>query len=1570
MEQVVPAQVAEVLATGSDGGLTYGSGYRIGPKLVLTCAHVLPEEPGHAEYRIRLGGGRAGEFTAQLCWNGNDHGVDVALLRLDGADAGECRRARLGAFAERSGNPRPCVAVGYPRSNLRPNGGPRDSHEARGELRLASGNKTGLLEFVVAGGEPRDVGDGPDSYWHGFSGSAVFTGELLVAVASDHLGTAGPGRLDAVAVKDAYDADATFRELLAEDGIGDPVVLRGQRTDPIDGTADWRLRAVLSSTVARWRPFSPLLPPDVDVNELHQPVRVRPVGHGDRDGSVALTPMVVQEPSWGEQRNKAPERAEQDAWLWEPDQITWSNVLIRGRPGYGKTWLLRHHAATLAERSLAQLDSGAAVDTVPLYIEATAFGGRLPDDPGRHEVWTALARSLTREPAAGGARLDEADALAVIEDAAASGRLSICLDALDEVPVSRQNRVYLAISWLEADNCRLVLSARPSASALPLEPRPERVEVALLGFETYRDIRRFVRAWFHGTARRAEAVERVLQDARVRDLAKVPLFAALLCHLYGAQRTPQTLPATPTGLAYEAAMSLLSGRPHDTAARRAIDAANPPDSRLRLTVLADALSTTAEGWRSPIEPLSRRELRRALQEHPDHQVLQASAEYRAAAMGRTGPADAVWEYLLDGLLVTDDSSDHEQTLRFVHRVFGSLCLAVHYARLPEEQQWEVLEEHRWFDGEWDEVIPMLTVFSPHRDDFVRRLLETPDDAFGEQRLLAARCIAADPAKFAQETADATTAEVVKLVHSPRHFDRVRALSVLRMLVGVGVPAAKDAALALLADEQVVGSVRNHIVVTLAHVKDPAGLDTAAKLLSDTGGSLTDRLACGEALVLARRAEGVAMVCEALSAERDGYNRLVLAGALTVGDEAEIAAASEFVDDHGRDRYARGAVAIALAGSGALGADRAAQLIDDPTLAWSDRARVGAARVQSGQPLGRPALDRLVGNPNLRAADRALLLLALLRRGGTEVIDESLEVIGSDHVEWLTRKRLAEALARLGEPGRTALRSFAARGNVATALRLRAIDALVEVGDAEAERLAADWTAEEKVPAWIRCRLASALLRNGHCVPDGIVDTLLATAKGERRLEFVQALALSGASRAENVAVELLHAVADERSEMTLSPGTVVEDLAKGGQYGIAALRKVAAEQDVDIAVRYLAIVALAVWDRSGGTPAGRWLAGDSDPTLRLRLAVTLGRFGVEAAFEPLLDLLSTAKAMVYAPLYQFLSAPSTTAEMVDRARAPVAALMAESPAPQRQSPMIGLGPDLLRSRGIVFRTRAEGDALTRRLYDELELAVGESLFRFMFNYEAEEFEQYADADDGRAIQFLEVLHPNHGDVVRAELDRLIEEYRIRYGKRQADSLPTEPITRLARVSHDVDEWMRMGMGPDHVYDLAASRRALFVLPALRQGTLTGLNLLKLASEMTTEWPKYEAHWYLLDLVREFGPISAYNIAVDTGALLDRLRRHLAAGNEFKLLNGGCLGIMVHHSRDVRVPFYFYAALGAALRGSWTWAADLMGKAAKGASPGQRAAGMATIEEVTQMHGLDRERMAALADLLANGPQEE
>lgn len=162
--------IADVRVRARGGGVRGGTGYLVGPSLVLTAAHVLE---GHENVDVRLGVDPPGEFVrCTVRWT-SEH-LDVALLRLE--KARHCPPVHWGRFF--GDDPQRYDALGYP--DLAANDHRRDVKHLQGSLRPLDGIVSGDLVLSVQREYTKDVP------WNGFSGTAVFTKGLLVGVIAVH----------------------------------------------------------------------------------------------------------------------------------------------------------------------------------------------------------------------------------------------------------------------------------------------------------------------------------------------------------------------------------------------------------------------------------------------------------------------------------------------------------------------------------------------------------------------------------------------------------------------------------------------------------------------------------------------------------------------------------------------------------------------------------------------------------------------------------------------------------------------------------------------------------------------------------------------------------------------------------------------------------------------------------------------------------------------------------------------------------------------------------------------------------------------------------------------------------------------------------------------------------------------------------------------------------------------------------------------------------------------------------------------------------------------------------------
>jgi hypothetical protein len=225
---LVPGQVVEVLVQREEHG-AYGSGYQIGPHLVLTARHVT-DGPGTIRVRFGCRPDPTVKIPARVVWRGA--ATDVALLWLDWPDEAPPWPVVVPAFGHLPAMSARRVAfttVGFPlhKERERPGGGGlRDSDQVDGEIPTAANAKTALLDLHRDG---RPLTLGPT--WQGISGAAVFARGLLVgtvvqAEASDTPLIAEPlavpvGKLrPAVAERrEPEERIQAFRQQLEADGV-------------------------------------------------------------------------------------------------------------------------------------------------------------------------------------------------------------------------------------------------------------------------------------------------------------------------------------------------------------------------------------------------------------------------------------------------------------------------------------------------------------------------------------------------------------------------------------------------------------------------------------------------------------------------------------------------------------------------------------------------------------------------------------------------------------------------------------------------------------------------------------------------------------------------------------------------------------------------------------------------------------------------------------------------------------------------------------------------------------------------------------------------------------------------------------------------------------------------------------------------------------------------------------------------------------------------------------------------------------------------------------------------------
>ncbi|GAA3779677.1 NACHT domain-containing protein [Streptomyces chiangmaiensis] len=667
-----------------------GSGYLLGPRLVLTAAHVVVGQDGiHAI----VPGGR-GEITCRLVWEGTHEDCDVALLLaaddLVGPEAAvDWAPVRWGQTSDL--RPRPnCQTIGFP-AVQRAGSGQLDSEQLIGTLKPGSSMVRGGYVVDLDHTPPAPPQDGT-SPWAGMSGAALFDGELLVGVVTTDPGGWQHSRLMAVPAT-AIHIVAGFYDAYLEH-LGELPILEdaGRKRAPRTGFeseygsyveqnyGELRIFGLDFSRSARaqW----PLDTAYLSLELSHQ---------SSQDRADFLEAAPRHEASSGRQRVEAALSGKR-------------RILLRGLAGSGKTTLIQWLAITAARDDfsyrLGHLD-----DSVPFVLPLRTLirRGELPR-PG--DFLAATGTPLTPPP-------DWAEQ--VMRD----GRALLLIDGVDEIPERDRERTQQWLTGLLAayPDCNCVITTRPTAVSEGWLARRDFTELNLLPMNQ-QDVEAFVGRWHRAAFEGAEAeperdryAERLLDTLRrKRDLARLatnPLMCAMICALHRDRRT--YLPESRMEL-YSAALTMLLVRrdkERDVGAPEGFDI--PEDAQRQL-----------------LQEFAWWLIRNGQTEAEQDKVVRLIERLLPAMPGVAPPERArdVLRHLLrrSGLL----REPTPQTIDFVHRTFQDYLGA---KAAVEAQDLPQIVEHA-ADPQWEDVVRMAVGHGrpEERATLIGGLLERGDAA--------------------------------------------------------------------------------------------------------------------------------------------------------------------------------------------------------------------------------------------------------------------------------------------------------------------------------------------------------------------------------------------------------------------------------------------------------------------------------------------------------------------------------------------------------------------------------------------------------------------------------------------------------------------------------------------------------------------------------------------------------------------------------------------------------------------------------------------------------------------------
>ncbi|MFF1809671.1 NACHT domain-containing protein [Streptomyces sp. NPDC058251] len=502
-----------------------GSGYLLGPRLVLTAAHVVsPDTETHV-----IVPGKSRPVRCQTIWSAYEKDVDAALLLAESElyeppqRQSEVEPVTLGRLEGLQAWPG-AHAIGYP-DVQRDQDGNMDTDQITGVLKPGSGILRGTYALDVAHVVPTPR-DGLTSPWAGLSGAPLFIESALVGIVRADQNGWRNSRILVTPISKILD-DANFQEACEIQRC----VTRNRNLIPARAEENGFERHYRNFVISQHSELTiiglsqgsnqevwPLETSYLSLELLEESRSAREFGSRSKIDASHST----------EELSRTPQRAEHAL-------AGRYRVLIRGEAGSGKTTMLQWLATSTARGDLPESLADFA-DYVPILLKLRTFVHR-EELPTPEDFLSIAAKPLAGLPGAQG----------WVTRQLSNGRALLLIDGVDEVAEGDRDRTrnWLAEIMAAFPDSRYVITTRPSAVREGWLSNTHFAEFELLPMGRS-DVFAFIDKWHEAVAStmtyqyenllqledwRSILRRAILAKPGLSQLATSPLMCALICAL-------------------------------------------------------------------------------------------------------------------------------------------------------------------------------------------------------------------------------------------------------------------------------------------------------------------------------------------------------------------------------------------------------------------------------------------------------------------------------------------------------------------------------------------------------------------------------------------------------------------------------------------------------------------------------------------------------------------------------------------------------------------------------------------------------------------------------------------------------------------------------------------------------------------------------------------------------------------------------------------------------------------------------------------------------------------------------